>query len=135
MIDETQLARLAGMAHALRPDWPSRSLLTYLHAHHAGRPYRDLAVALAWVAADSATRTPARLDENGPWWKAALAEAPDATRTPSPTPVCKRCGHFVTEPNHGEHCARRVDPDHARTMRDQAVAAARAAPRPKETTP
>jgi hypothetical protein len=34
-----------------------------------------------------------------------------------------------------QHCARRADPDHARTMRDQAVAAAKAAPRPKETTP
>jgi hypothetical protein len=134
MIDDNALTRLAAMAHALRPDWPSKSLLTYLHAHHAGRPYRDLAVALTWVAADSATKTPARLDENGPWWQAAAANAEPPTRTPLPTPVCKRCGHFVTEPNHDEHCARRADPDHARAMRDQAVADAKAASRPKETT-
>jgi hypothetical protein len=50
---------------------------------------------------------------------------------------CPHCGLIVTasERRAGHHvCARRADPDHARTMRDQAVADAKAAPRPKETT-
>jgi hypothetical protein len=112
MIDDNDLARLAAMAHALRPDWPTKSLMTYLHAHHAGRPYRDIAVALAWVAADSSTQTPKRLEENGPWWAATNAEMPAVT--PMPTRVadmrCGRCGNTATEPNHDEHCARRAEP-------------------------
>ena len=50
---------------------------------------------------------------------------------------CPRCGLIVTasERRAGDHvCARRADPDHARAMRDQAKADAKAAPRPKETT-
>jgi hypothetical protein len=50
---------------------------------------------------------------------------------------CPRCGLIVTASEHraGHHvCARRADPDHARAMRDQAKAEAKAAGRPKETT-
>jgi hypothetical protein len=41
--------------------------------------YRDVAVALAWIATDATTKTPARLDENGPWWKATMADSPTVT--------------------------------------------------------
>lgn len=102
MINDNDLQRLAAAAHALRPDWPIKSLLTYLHAQHVGRPYRDLAVALAWVAADTATKTPKRLEQAGPWWDAAVAG--DATRAATPTrPAdtsftslrCEKCGFLV----------------------------------------
>jgi len=69
MTTDNELQRLAAMANSLRPEWPVRSLLTLL-AKHAARPYRDLAVALAWVATDPRTKTPARLAEAGPWWTA-----------------------------------------------------------------
>lgn len=57
----------------LRPDWPVNSLVAYLAKTQPNRPYQDLAVALVYIAVDPETKTPARLAENGPWWKAALA--------------------------------------------------------------
>jgi hypothetical protein len=69
MPSENQIERLAAMANQLRPEWPIRSLLTIL-TKHAARPYRDLAVALTWIATDARTKTPARLAEAGPWWTA-----------------------------------------------------------------
>lgn len=76
----TELARLAAMGNLLRPEWPTTSLATYLR-RHAHRPYRDVAVALAWVAADPDTKTPARMDGPGPWWAKAEADrAPEPPR-------------------------------------------------------
>lgn len=80
---QTELARLAGMANALRPDWPAQSILTFLTEHCAFRAYRDAAVALAWLATDDATSTPKRLLEAGPWW---LATAPQRTAQTTFTP-------------------------------------------------
>jgi len=68
MATTTELERLAQMATVLRPDWPLRSILTYLSNEHSARAYRDLASALAWVAADSETKTPRRMSGSGPWW-------------------------------------------------------------------
>jgi len=68
MATRTELERLAAMGAALRPDWPYRSILTYLLCDHAQRPYRDLAVAFAYIATDPLTQTPKRLSEPGPWW-------------------------------------------------------------------
>lgn len=79
MLSRTEVERLAAMAHELRPDWPVSSLCTWLMASHANRAYRDVAVALAWVAADTATRTPKRMDEAGPWWQAVRTAGSDAT--------------------------------------------------------
>jgi len=70
MPTSNEIERLAAAANALRPDWPVPSLRTHLAQHHGHRPYRDLAVALAWICTDPATQTPARLAENGPWWAA-----------------------------------------------------------------
>lgn len=109
MINDNDLQRLAAAIHALRPDWPAASLHTYLHAKHAGRSYRDLAVALAWVAADSASKTPARLDENGPWWVAATAAA--GTPQPDRFTACPHCGNYHTFAE--EPCFRRADTQHA----------------------
>lgn len=79
MLTNTQIERLAGMANQLRPEWPVNSLVTYIKKHRT-RAYRDLAVALSWVATDSDSHTPARLDENGPWWKAAAIAEGGARR-------------------------------------------------------
>lgn len=95
MISKTEAERLAAMAHAMRPDWPIPSLLTFL-ATQRTRAYRDLAVALAWVATDPATHTPARLNENGPWWRATQAQdgtftAPAMRCTDHPAEPAGRC--------------------------------------------
>ena len=69
MATDNEVQRLAMAANAIRPEWPVRSLVTLL-TKHGTRPYRDLAVALAWIATDARTKTPARLAEAGPWWTA-----------------------------------------------------------------
>lgn len=89
--NETQ--RLAMAVNAIRPEWPVRSLVTLL-TKHAARPYRDLAVALAWIATDARTKTPARLAEAGPWWTAT-----SMTEGQGPTQSRMRCSE------HGEHHA------------------------------
>ena len=68
MATKTELERIAQMAGALRPDWNPRSVLTYLVNEQSHRAYRDLAVAMAYIAADVKTITPKRLSESGPWW-------------------------------------------------------------------
>lgn len=78
MLNRTEVERLAAMAHELRPDWPIASLCTFLNRDHAHRAYRDVAVALVWVATDPKTLTPARMNELGPWWQA-LASAAGVT--------------------------------------------------------
>jgi hypothetical protein len=131
IIDDNGLARLAAMAHALRPDWPSKSLLTYLHASHAGRPFRDVAVALAWIAADPATQTPKRLDESGPWWTAAAADSREAPIARGPARMselrCERCGLVNVEGNAHE-CARPADPETAARYAELARQAVRHGP-------
>jgi len=75
MLTDDQLTRLAKAAHALRPDWPTTSIRTHLADRHAHRDYPDVALALVAVAIDLTTRTPARLDQQGPWRGAARAAA------------------------------------------------------------
>ncbi len=85
MLTDTEATRLAEMATALRPDWPTASLRTHIRNHHATRTYRDLAVALAYIGTDAATRTPARLLEHGPWWQ---TTAEDRTKPVGQPPRC-----------------------------------------------
>lgn len=66
-----ELHRLAGAVSCLRPDWPASSLQAFLARHFTHRPPRDIAVALVYVALDTATETPGRVLEPGPWWQAA----------------------------------------------------------------
>jgi hypothetical protein len=86
---KTEAERLAAAIHELRPDWPVASLVTYLAGTHAHRAYRDIAVALAYVATDPATRTPKRIEGAGPWWQV----APEPNRTPEPPPIDQLCDH------------------------------------------
>lgn len=69
-----EIERIAAAMNQLRPDWPTSSLRTLITKSLADRPRRDVAVALAWIACESGTATPARVLEAGPWWKAAAVE-------------------------------------------------------------
>lgn len=96
MTTHVERQRLAAMANALRPDWPLNSLYTLLTDDEVlvKRSYRDVALALAWVGTDAATKTPARLSQPGPWWGATTA----TVKTPAPTAVghCGKCGVMHT---------------------------------------
>jgi hypothetical protein len=91
-MNENEQQRIADAVNRLRPDWPVASLLSLLRGPKlASRPRRDVAVALAWVACESATRTPARVLEQGPWWQAATAEGGEDSRwrPPKAEDACK----------------------------------------------
>lgn len=95
MLSRTECERLAAAANQLRPDWPTNSVATLLWRDHQDRAYRDLAVALAYIATDPQTQTPARLKEAGPWWR--LTE--EQTRTP--------VGRTIPCPDHPDQPASR----------------------------
>lgn len=78
-MNEHEIDRIASAFHVLRPDWPHASLRTFIANNLANRPRRDVAIALAWVACESNTATPARVLENGPWWKATNTETTATT--------------------------------------------------------
>ncbi len=86
MISRDETERLAAMANALRPDWPVKSLATFIVNELTRRTYREVAIALAWVATDPATDTPKRMLEAGPWWNASRAQAATVSV------VVTRCG-------------------------------------------
>jgi hypothetical protein len=120
-MDLTDTTRLAAIINCIRPDWPQASLTTHIAKHLSHRPFRDVLIALAWVAADPDTATPARVLEHGPWWDAVAAGNNQAPATPTNSTLegrC-RCGMWtVRGENH--QCAPKADP-HA------GAAAARAA--------
>lgn len=95
MISRDETERLAAMANALRPDWPLKSLTTFIVNELTRRTYREAAIALAWIATDPATDTPKRMLEAGPWWNASRAQAATVSV------VVTRC------PEHPEHPAAR----------------------------
>lgn len=124
-MNETEIDRIAAAANALRPDWPLASLRTLLtRPQIVNRPRRDVAVALAWVACDSTTKTPARVLEAGPWWHAAATDGSASTPShPKPTEACTTCGrrHSTTPPCCDEPSRRRSK------ATPEAIRAARAA--------
>jgi hypothetical protein len=92
-MNEHEAERIAAAMHHLRPDWPAASLRTLINKNLINRPRRDVAVALAWVACEAATATPARVLEAGPWWKAAGIEGTTAHRdNPSREDRCHATG-------------------------------------------
>lgn len=104
MLTETQIERLAGMTAKLRPEWTARSVKTYIATKHADRAYRDLAVALAFIATDPTADTPARLEQHGPWWAATRFNVGGFAEVPPVGPGrgvarCQRPGH-EHEPQH-----------------------------------
>lgn len=91
-----EAARLAAAVNLLRPDWPTASLRTLIDDKHSSRPLHDLAVALAWVATDPGSRTPARINEAGPWWVTPATASQAQLWDVRP---CHRCGclHLASE--------------------------------------
>src|SRR5690606_24893959 len=90
---------------------------------------RDVAVAMAWVAADPESKTPARVLEAGPWWAATgHGDNPETPTAPKlDTLRCDRCGGIKPEGDdeHARICARRVSADDAHRLADEARAAIR----------
>ncbi len=87
-----QIARLAALGNALRPDWPVASLQTFIERNLSARAYGDVAVALAWVGSRCPeTATPRLLLESGPWWKAAVLDDPQRAHRHPPKPH-EECG-------------------------------------------
>lgn len=119
-----ELERVAAMAVALRPDWVLQSVLTNLKANHGTRPFRDLAVAVAWIATDGDTLTPGRLKEAGPWWDASTPREPAPTGTTNHKP-CDRCRY--PHPASVPCDVRKVDIDRDSPTRQEAIQRARAA--------
>lgn len=103
MATPTELDRIAAAMHALRPDWRTTSLVTFLTEHHADRPYRDLAIAATAVATDPKTTTPRLLNEHGAWW--AAAQTVQAATT-APDAIPRRTDDRCTEPGHEHELAR-----------------------------
>ena len=90
MPTKDEIDRLAKSINVLRPEWPIPSLVTYIARSHTNRPYQDLAIALTAVAVDPRSQTPKRVEEAGPWWKAAQTVFA-ATTAPQVGPGRDRC--------------------------------------------
>ena len=113
-MNENEISRIAAAISDLRPDWPAASLRTLLHSPELkNRPRRDVAVAMAWIACDSETKTPKRVLEAGPWWKAACVETPEAVgvRPPKRDEACLTCGRHLERCICGEQQTRPVERD------------------------
>lgn len=98
MLTRNEIERLALAIHGLRPGWPVESLKTFIQRRET-RPLLDLTIELAWVAQLADTKTPARIDEDGPWKR--------AVRTADPTPTVQRI-----DPIGGCHECMRPHDDH-----------------------
>ena len=143
MISRDETERLAAMANALRPDWPLKSLTTFIVNELTRRTYREVAIALAWIATDPATDTPKRMLEAGPWWNASRAQAATVSvvRTmcglhpEHPALNCPRCEAELRNVDHAAGASRcrvaarsaprYVEPDVAREAYQAQVRAAR----------
>jgi hypothetical protein len=75
MLTRNEAERLAAAIHCLRPEWPTSSLLTFL-SKRKDRALLDITVQLAWVAQLPESKTPARVDEDGPWKSAVRGAEP-----------------------------------------------------------
>lgn len=129
-MNDLEAERVAAAIHELRPDWPRTSLLTLIRSKLIQKPRRDVIVALGWVAADETSKTPARVLETGPWWKAAGVEGGGSHGALAHRgPWCKNCYQGETAPIHtGGECAFTLWPVQAieREKRREIVAQMRA---------
>lgn len=114
-MNEHEIERIACAMHALRPDWPAASLRTLIAKKLGDRPRRDVTVALAWVACESNSATPARVLEAGPWWKAAGVEGSAQARDPyDANRFCNVCGKS-SHPGPSDHPFE-TEVEHARKL-------------------
>lgn len=123
----TEVNQLAAVIWGIRPEWPSSSLQTFITKNLADKPYHLATVAFVACAVDPDTKTPARVLENGPWWKAAAAAFGMEQSTPVVNRMegrCKQCGFFVVR---GElhTCGRKADAHQGAAMARQALKANR----------
>ena len=81
-MNKIETARLATAIHALRPDWPTASLKTLIETRLTDHAWLDATLALAYVALDPNSRTPARVLEAGPWWEATRIATGEQTPIP-----------------------------------------------------
>lgn len=110
-MNDNEIERVAAAINALRPDWPSASLRTLITNKLGSRPRRDVAVALTWVACDSTTKTPARVLEAGPWWRAAAFDVEHVQRPPRKSEDCPKHPGNWRDSCHGCAADRLADDD------------------------
>jgi len=122
-MNDHEIERIAAAFHALRPDWPASSLRTMLTKRAANMARRDVCVMLAWIACDTASSTPARMFESGPWKRAAAIEGEQTLRPPSYSALCNDCGkpedhaiHADDHPFERLHAGRTPAPDNLRDL-------------------
>lgn len=124
----TEIARLAAIVWNVRPEWQQTSLHTLISRNLAAKPYHLAVVAFIACAVDPDTKTPARVLENGPWWRAAAIAFGYEPATPIPLHRddlhCKRCGLLRTD-GEDHQCQRVADAHEGAARARQALAAAR----------
>ena len=134
MLTRQEGERLAQAVHALRPEWPVGSLLTFIGKRHA-RPLLDLTIELVWVAQLPETKSPARIDQDGPWKKATAAGSSVVKARTITDDDCAVC--YL--PRRAPHDGHEWEPQHARTtgerMPDDIKAAIAATPKPTHEAP
>jgi len=102
MLTRAEIDRTAAAIHNLRPDWPTKSLATFIGTDMASMAYADVVTALAISAVDPKTQTPRRVLEAGPWWAAVQAAFGGGSHgTTVPGPSSRRC----TVDGHGTELA------------------------------
>lgn len=101
MLTRNEIERLASAIHGLRPDWPTPSLVTFI-AKRDTRPLLDLTIELAWVAQLPDTKSPARIDEDGPW-KNAVRSGPVNMIDHLPTIDWSTACHECLQPRDAHH--------------------------------
>lgn len=113
MLTRQEGERLAQSINAMRPEWPTSSLLTLI-GKRKERALMDLALELMYVALDPETKSPARIDTDGPWKRLnhrAVAGPQYKTITDADCAICSRPEHehpLLTDDHAWE-------PQHART--------------------
>lgn len=81
-MEKREAEQIAAAINVIRGDWPTKQIVTIL-GRHQHRPARDAMIALAWIAWEPDTISPARIDADGPWWAAGrLAGISEPTYTP-----------------------------------------------------
>jgi len=139
MLSRTEIEQTACSIHALRPDWPVASLCAFIEKRK-DRPRLHLTLELTYVALDPATKSPGRMDSDGPWSKLFTGDVhvgakPVIVRRLETTD-CREC--FRPEADHGVD-ASLSDHEYApwysarRTSMPDPVAAIRAALTPPAT--
>lgn len=137
IVDPAGLAHLTAVIQRCRHDWDTPGIRHALETALARHRYSHVARIAISSALDPGANTPGVIPtrcDNG--WTGGNTTEP---ATPTPPRVadmrCHQCNAWLIggEPH---NCHDRAHPDHARTMRDQAKAAAKTAARPKakETT-